>query len=127
MIVTFEEHTEDLTDREKDFLPDVQEAIKYALEKSLAPRKQNDLLVLINNYLQDKHGLFCSLTLNGVRLRKYVNYIRSNALMPIIATSQGYSLTENKEVIELQIKSLLQRSHSIHKAAIGLKNYISSL
>ena len=127
MLVNFEEITEDLTERELDFLPDVQEGIKKALEKAIQPRKQNELLTLINSYLQEKHGLFCSLSLSGVRLRKYVNYIRKNSLMPIIATSSGYSLSNDRNVIESQIKSLLQRSRSINEAAEGLKNYLNQI
>ena len=127
MLVNFEQITEDLTERELDFLPDVQEAIKKALEKSVEPRKQNELITLINSYLQEKHGLFCSLSLSGVRLRKYVNYIRKNSLMPIIATSSGYSLSNDRNVIESQIKSLLQRSRSINDAAEGLKNYLNQI
>lgn len=126
-IENFEEITEDLTDREMDFLPDVQEAIKNALEKAIEPRKQNELVILINNYLQQKHGLFCSLTLTGVRLRKYVNYLRSNALLPIIATSNGYSLSNSKEVIESQIRSLQQRANSINKASEGLQKYLLTI
>ena len=127
MLVNFEQITEDLTERELDFLPDVQEGIKKALEKAVQPRKQNDLITLINSYLQEKHGLFCSLSLSGVRLRKYVNYIRKNSLMPIIATSSGYSLSNDRNVIESQIKSLLQRSRSINEAAEGLKNYLNQI
>ena len=126
-IENFEQITEDLTDRELDFLPDVQEAIKNALEKAIEPRKQNELVILINNYLQQKHGLFCSLTLSGVRLRKYVNYLRSNALLPIIATSNGYSLSTSKEVIESQIRSLQQRANSINKASEGLQKYLLTI
>lgn len=126
-ITNFEEITEDLTERELDFLPDVQEAIKNALEKAVQPRKQNELITLINSYLQQKHGLFCSLSLSGVRLRKYVNYIRKNSLMPIIGTKDGYSLSNDRVVIESQIKSLLQRSRSINEAAEGLKNYLNQI
>jgi len=126
-IENFEQITEDLTDRELDFLPDVQEAIKNALEKAIEPRKQNELITLINSYLQEKHGLFCSLSLSGVRLRKYVNYLRSNSILPIIGTSSGYSIANKKDIIESQIKSLKQRARQINRAAEGLQKYLLTI
>ena len=124
MIETFEQVTEDLTDREMEYLPEVKEALKLALDGGFLPRKQAELTLLINNYLIQKHGMFCALNLNGVRLRKYINYIRSNSIMPIIATSQGYSLTVKKDIIESQIRSLEQRARSISKAAEGLRKFL---
>ena len=67
--------------------------------------------------------------LNGVKftdvkLRKYANYIRSNGLLPLIATSDGYFVTSDTEKIEKQIKSLEQRANSIMKCADGMRKFI---
>lgn len=126
MIATFEQHTEDLTEREIEYLPLVKEGIEKALRGSVAPRKQHELITLINAFLQEKEGMFCALSLSGPRLRKYVNYLRTNSLLPIIATSDGYSISEKQEAIELQIKSLKQRGRQIMRAAEGLENYLST-
>lgn len=124
-IVTFEEHTEDLTDRELAYLPLVQEGIEKALKNALSPRKQHELILLINEFLTQKEGIFCDLTMNGPRLRKFVNHLRTNSILPIIATSQGYSLSERREAIELQIKSLQQRARQILRASEGLEKYLN--
>ena len=58
------------------------------------------------------------------RLRKLVNYIRSNSLIPLIATSQGYFTTDCKQTIQEQIKSLQERANSIERCAQGLKKFL---
>lgn len=125
MIENFEEHTEDLTEKELEYLNDVQEAMVKALSSSGMPKKQNELIILINHYLFERNGMSCCMILKPVRLRKFVNYIRKNSLLPIIATSNGYFLSEDPAVIESQIKSLNQRAKSIRDAAEGLKHYLN--
>lgn len=75
----------------------------------------------MNEYLKNR-GYKIKLT--GPRLRKLVNYIRSNGLLPLIATSQGYFTTDCKETIAEQIKSLQERANSIKNCAIGLENFL---
>ena len=58
------------------------------------------------------------------RLRKLVNYIRSNSLIPLIATSQGYFTTDCKQTILEQIISLQERANSIERCAQGLKKFL---
>jgi hypothetical protein len=58
--------------------------------------------------------------ISGVRLRKCVNHIRSNSLIPLIATHLGYYTSNDQIEIENQIKSLRQRAYSINKCADGL-------
>ena len=58
------------------------------------------------------------------RLRKLVNYIRSNSLIPLIATSNGYFTTDCKQTIQEQIKSLQERANSIERCAQGLKKFL---
>lgn len=125
MVTNFEEITEDLSQKELEYLQDVQEGIISATQLRAAPIKQDELITLINNYLILKHGIFCCLLLKPVRLRKYVNYIRKNSLLPLIATSNGYFLSEDNEIIQSQIKSLNERAKSIRDAAKGLQNYLN--
>lgn len=120
-IVTFEQYTEDLSERELECFPDVKEAIVQALSGSKEPLKQNDLLLIVNHHLYHN---FCPIMLTGERLRKYVNYIRGNALLPLVATSKGYSLTQDEATIHIQIKSLKQRANAILYAANGLEQYL---
>jgi hypothetical protein len=62
--------------------------------------------------------------MTGVRLRKMVNYIRSNSLIPLIATSHGYFTSDCKQTIQEQIKSLQERANSIERCAQGLKKFL---
>jgi hypothetical protein len=47
-----------------------------------------------------------------------------NGIMPIIATSQGYYVSHDKQEILDQINSLTQRANSIMNSANGLKNFL---
>lgn len=57
------------------------------------------------------------------RLRKIVNHIRVNGIIPLIATSNGYFVTYDKEEIKKQVKSLKQRARSINEAARGMEKW----
>lgn len=61
------------------------------------------------------------------RLRKMVNYLRRTAALPIIATSNGYYITENAEEIRKEIISMRERASSIISCAIGLEHYLKTL
>jgi len=58
------------------------------------------------------------------RLRKLVNYIRTNGLIPLIATSHGYFTSDCKQTILEQITSLQERANSIENAVQGLKKFL---
>ncbi len=57
-----------------------------------------------------KHGY----TLQGVRIRKIINYIRRNALVPgVVAASKGYYVAESAADLREYTDSLAQRIDSI--------------
>lgn len=80
-----------------------------------APIKTKPLLAELNakfsipNYFVD------------TRLRMFCNYLRTNAILPLMSTSKGYFVTENPAIILNQIKSLVGRADSIDSCAEGLK------
>ena len=121
MITNFEEITEDLTENEKRYLPHVVEIMRGVMNVR-QPIKQPDLVVILNSHLEHAHGVHG--ILNSARLRKYFNHIRSHGLLPLIATSEGCYITDDKETIRKQIESLEQRSRSISSAAAGLKKFL---
>ena len=53
-----------------------------------------------------------------------MNHIRTNGLLPLMASSKGYYVSFDKKDIESQIKSLKQRANSINGCAEGLKKFI---
>ena len=119
MITNFEEHTHELTSEEMEIL-------QLVIHGFRAYKKNNpikaELIVKRMNVFLENNGYKIRLT--QPRLRKLVNYIRSNSLIPLIATSQGYFTTDCKQTILDQIKSLQERANSIERCAQGLKKFL---
>ena len=118
-ITNFENYTHELTDQEMEILPIVIHG--FRAYKKNNPIKAELIVKRMNQFLADRKY---KIRLTGPRLRKLVNYIRSNSLLPLIATSQGYFTTDCKETIENQIKSLYERANSIERCANGLKEFL---
>ncbi len=119
MITNFENYTNELNDREMEILPIVIHG--FRAYKKNNPIKAELIVKRMNEYLKN-YGYKIRLT--QPRLRKLVNYIRSNSLIPLIATSQGYFTTDCKETIINQIQSLNERANSIERCANGLKKFL---
>lgn len=114
MITNFEEITIDLSDAEKNALPIV---CKYfSLLKT--PTKSPDIIKYLSTSITD-------VKITDVRLRKYVNYIRSKHILPIIGTSNGYFVSYDNEVIQKQILSLHERANSILQSGHGLVHFLN--
>jgi hypothetical protein len=112
MITNFEKITHELTDDELSIVPYfVKSFQKYTKEN---PIKAVDIVSRWNQSQQP-------IRLSQPRLRKICNHIRSNSLLPLIATSSGYYVSNDKTEIDKQIKSLIERANSILKCAEGLK------
>lgn len=118
-ITNFEQYTYELTQDEIEILPLVIHG--FRAYKKNNPIKAELIVKRMNEYL-DQHGYKIRLT--GPRLRKLVNYIRSNGLIPLIATSHGYFTTDCKQTILEQIRSLQERANSIERCAQGLKKFL---
>jgi hypothetical protein len=61
------------------------------------------------------------------RLRKIVNHMRVNAILPIISTSNGYYLSYEPEDILMMIRSLMSRANAITAAADGMMNILNNI
>jgi hypothetical protein len=119
MIVNFEEITQELSEQEKQLLHILIAGFKKRTINN--PIKEPELCKNLNSYL---HHREIDVAITGARLRKLVNYIRVNKLLPLIATSNGYFVSYDSEVIQRQIKSLEQRARSIKNCADGLRNFL---
>lgn len=119
MITTFEQYTHELSADEMEILQLVIHGFRGY--KKTNPIKA-ELIVKRMNVFLENNGYKIRLT--QPRLRKLVNYIRSNSLIPLIATSQGYFTTDCKLTIQEQIKSLQERANSIERCAQGLKKFL---
>lgn len=120
MITNFEEYTQDLNSDEHKLVPILVSAFKQRTINN--PIKAPEIIQRVNQYLNEKSMGF---KLTEPRLRKIVNHIRTNSLLPLIATSKGYYYsTERKDIID-QIESLEQRANSIARCALGLKKFLT--
>lgn len=117
MITNFEEITSELTDAEKIVLPILINGLKKFYKDK--PIKAPIIVAKINEAYK--------VDLTEPRLRKLINHIRVNSLLPIIATSNGYFVSTDRQEIEKQIRSLEERARSIQKSADGLKKILSTI
>lgn len=114
MITNFEEITYDLTDEELQIVNLLIRGFKNHTSKN--PIKAPEIVSAIN--------VKYNLKLSEPRLRKLCNYIRSNGLLPLIATSKGYYCSYDKTEIEQQIQSLRERADAIYQSANGLTKFL---
>lgn len=121
MIKNFEEHTQDLTEIELSIIPYLINGLKTKTKDN--PIKAPEIVGAMNVFFAHK-GIAIKMT--EPRLRKCVNHIRSIGELPIIATSKGYYVSNDKEEILEQIESLRQRANSIIRTANGLKRILSN-
>ncbi len=119
MITNFEDFTGELSDDELRILPAVIHSFRRYKKEN--PIKADAIVIGINDYLLKRKMNF---KMTQPRLRKMVNFIRTNSLLPLIATSKGYFTDSCKLTIQDQIKSLEERARSIQNCADGLKKFV---
>jgi len=118
-ITNFEDITYELNDEEIKIVPILMHGFKNKTKSN--PIKAPEIVVKCNEYLSQTN---IKVKLTEPRLRKLVNYIRTNSLLPLIATSSGYYVSNERMEIINQIESLEQRANSIARCALGLKHFL---
>ena len=119
MITNFDGFIDELNEEEKKLIPILVQGFKNHSKEN--PIKASEIITAINS----KADIFrLKNKFSEPRLRKICNHIRTNGLLPLIATSVGYYVSYDKEEIANQIKSLLERANSIKNSANGLKKFI---
>ena len=119
MITNFEGITSELTDEEKKLIPILIDGFRKRNKDNSI--KAPEIIERING---SKERLGLKKKLTEPRLRKLCNHIRSNSLLPLIATSNGYYCSYDREEIEAQIISLQERADAIYNSANGLKKFL---
>ena len=104
MILNFEEITAPLTEEERDEVINVVTIV--------SPRNRDNP---IKSYEIEQR-----LNIPGARLRKIINLIRTNAIFPIIGTSQGYHASFDPKEIDDEAISMYQRADAIIAAGAGI-------
>jgi len=121
-VTNFQNITHELDLEERRLVPILIDGFKSHTKSN--PIKAPEIIKILNSK-KSEFGL--KKNLSQVRLRKLVNYIRSNALHPVIATSEGYYTSFNEFEIKSQILSMQERANSIRNAANGLEKMLNTL
>ena len=117
MINGFEKETEDLSEYElTELLP--------ILLKHL-PRKIGIENAITGAAIRKGIRLNLDYIIGGARLRKLINYIRKNDLIPhLVASSKGYYVACSNTEIERFIESLKQRETAIRVVRIAMQRQL---
>lgn len=115
MITGFENETAPLTESEREAVPYIEQIIKSAVGRDNAVTNKQ-IIRLVNN----RHEL--KFILREARVRKIINHIRSNDIIPcVIATSTGYYVAQNeRELLEYE-DSLRARADAIMSVCDSIK------
>jgi hypothetical protein len=120
MIKNFEDITCELTPDEKRLVPVIIRGLN--LKSKANPIKGAEIVAAINGQ-KEKYGIK---QFSEPRLRKIVNFIRSEGILPVIGTSNGYYISYDADELNGQIESLTQRADAIMSSANGLKKWITT-
>lgn len=114
MITGFEEQTKPLTDNEREvFLPLIIEGIRVRHGKENAITNKE-----IVSRLRERRGV----KMSEARVRKIVNHIRCNDLVPcLIATSDGYYIAETEQELLDYEESLAGREDAIREVRLSIR------
>lgn len=119
MIKGFENETEPLTADELRALPILIEGFKKLKGKESA---------MTAKYISAQMKKHHFITIDGARIRKLVNYIRTNDKVPfLMATSRGYYVSSSTDEVSEYVKSLRDRADSIYHVAQCLENQVLKL
>lgn len=120
MITNFESITYELNEDELKHVNGLILALKLRTKESAIKAPE---IVKSMNIFAERHNL-CKMT--EARLRKCINFIRSNSLLPVIGTSIGYYCSYDEKELSDQIKSLTERANSIMDTVFGLNKILKN-
>jgi hypothetical protein len=124
MITNFDDITQELSPEELRIIPFLIGGFKKRTKEN--PIKAPEIVESVNNQ-REKLKLPEKYKFSEARLRKISNHIRTNGLLPLIATSSGYFTSNDPEEIQKQIDSLEERASAIQRSADGLREYLQKL
>lgn len=97
----------------------------------LLPIMVRSLRVKVGQALAVKNAYICErlkeqgYEVNDARIRKLINYIRVNGLVPrLIATSRGYYVSNDRKELQDYIKSLKGREDAIREVRLAIEKQI---
>jgi len=118
MITNFEEITHNLTDAELDLANKLIPAFKArTIENKISTR---ELVKKVSEFYK------LPFKFTDVRLRKIVNYYRTNCILPVCGSSDGYYVSYDVIEMKKTAVSLEQRTVSILASSFGMSKMIQN-
>lgn len=114
MIQGFTEQTEPLTEyEEQTLLPQLVRGLRTKVGRAMS---------VTNKAIIDGMKRNLGLSISDARVRKLINHIRNNDLVPcLIATSQGYYIAESEQELKDYEDSLLGREEAIRSVRLSIQ------
>ena len=114
MIQGFQEQTEPLTEyEEQTLLPQLVRGLRTKVGKAMS---------VTNKAIIDGMNRNLGLKITDARVRKLINHIRTNDLVPcLIATSNGYYIAESEQELKEYEDSLLGRESAIRQVRLSIQ------
>ena len=114
MIQGFSEQTEPLTEYEVEtLLPQLVRGLRTKVGRSMS---------VTNKAIIEGMKRNLGLSISDARVRKLINHIRNNDLVPcLIATSQGYYIAESEQELKDYEDSLLGREEAIRSVRLSIQ------
>lgn len=114
MIQGFSEQTEPLTEYEETtLLPQLVRGLQTKIGKDKS---------VTNKAIIDGMNRNLGLKISDARVRKLINHIRTNDLVPcLIATSNGYYIAESEQELREYEESLLGRESAIRQVRLSIQ------
>ena len=114
MIQGFSEQTEPLTEyEEQTLLPQLVRGLRTKVGRAMS---------VTNKAIIEGMKKNLGLSISDARVRKLINHIRNNDLVPcLIATSQGYYIAESEQELKDYEDSLLGREEAIRSVRLSIQ------
>ena len=114
MINGFQEQTEPLTEyEEQTLLPQLVRGLRTKVGRAMS---------VTNKAIIEGMKRNLGLSISDARVRKLINHIRNNDLVPcLIATSQGYYIAESEQELKDYEDSLLGREEAIRNVRLSIQ------
>ena len=114
MIQGFSKQTEPLTEYEvQTLLPQLVRGLRTKVGKAMS---------VTNKAIIEGMKRNLGLSISDARVRKLINHIRNNDLVPcLIATSQGYYIAESEQELKDYEDSLLGREEAIRSVRLSIQ------
>jgi len=119
MILGHEDVTYELTEGELEIAKKIAPFLKLKTKEN--PVLASEIINGVNKNLNLKTKL------TDARLRKIINYYRTESILPVISNKKGYYVSYEEDEINLMIQSLTQRANSIIQASFGMGKLLKKI